>query len=412
MRALESLTPELRAATLRALRQDEARALLMLAAVLVHRKLGNERALALLPDAEWVELGKAANLDSAQMIRFRTEVRAILISEGRKIGTLSDVKGAPAPLEPPSLSATDASRPFMDSSQHSTQSLSQRAFARSNPKVWGGSASSEASSQATIPNRTLGMGAPARAADRTWSPRNASNGTTHWAATSETTRVETYPAQDALSTMQAELVALNVENRAQKAKLKQQELDLAGSDLGEQNWKPKQQELYLTGSNLMEAIVSVAGHKRAPAVAQALAEQDVVSLEWLQELTHAESMDLSEVVGLSRHEMLLLREAAVGIQARQLKKSSAPVETDDTSYALQPSGGVGLLNSFRSLFSLKDCICARPVTCIRPITTEEPEITASSADENEMVHEFSKANTSRPKMDQTLPPTNLATKLC
>ena len=109
----------------------------------------------------------------------------------------------------------------------------------------------------------------------------------------------------------------------------------------------KEQELYLTGSNLMEAIVSVAGHKRAPAVAQALAEQDVVSLEWLQELTHAESMDLSEVVGLSRHEMLLLREAAVGIQARQLKKSSAPVETDDTSYALQPSGGVGLLNSFR-----------------------------------------------------------------
>ena len=155
MSGWSGVQPEVRAALLRALSEPEA---LLLAGLLTHRNLGTYSSLAALADTEWAELRKAASLNFGQIIRVKTEIKTIgeqikAIGEERKggarrIGTLKDFKGA-------CCSSPVSSKPqSMDGIHHSTQSLSARVLARSNPKTWNSPADPEASCQISTPTRT------------------------------------------------------------------------------------------------------------------------------------------------------------------------------------------------------------------------------------------------------------------
>ena len=238
MSGWSGVQPEVRAALLRALSEPEA---LLLAGLLTHRNLGTYSSLAALADTEWGELRKAASLNFGQIIRVKTEIKTIgeqikAIGEERKggaqrIGTLKDFKGA-------CCSSPVSSKPqSMDGIHHSTQSLSARVLARSNPKTWNSPADPESSCQISTPTRTAPLapcasplGTAARAADRTWSPRNAANGTTHYKVAPDGSVAddgtpgwkEPWKRQ-----VNGQLASLHAELATQKTKLKQQELHLA-----------------------------------------------------------------------------------------------------------------------------------------------------------------------------------------
>ena len=122
---------------------------------------------------------------------------------------------------------------------------------------------------------------------------------------------------------------------------------------------------------LTEAIVQVVGHQRARAVADAFARQDVITMKWLLDLTHQDAMDLADASGLTRHEMLRLREVAADIHTKHLAATSGFIGKDAESAAAPslvpciPSKSARL--GLRSLLTLQ-CIgrASRPVTPAHP----------------------------------------------
>ena len=106
----------------------------------------------------------------------------------------------------------------------------------------------------------------------------------------------------------------------------------------------------LATEGLAQAIEQVVGHHRAPAVVEALRKQDVVTDTWLLETTHAEAMELADASGLTRQEMLRLREVTANYRKKQLLAASDEVE-DSVPTAAAPIqlSGFGL----RSLLHLR-----------------------------------------------------------
>ena len=124
---------------------------------------------------------------------------------------------------------------------------------------------------------------------------------------------------------------------------------------------------------LTEAIIKTVGPQRAPGVAQAFARHDVVAMKWLLDLTHLDAMKLADESGLTRHEMLRLREATADIHTKQLIATGEFVQPEASIIPGIPqrrSSRFGL----KSLLSLQ-CI-GRPT---KPVVPGQPSPAASRA---------------------------------
>ena len=114
--------------------------------------------------------------------------------------------------------------------------------------------------------------------------------------------------------------------------------------------------LHKVTEGLTEAIVSVVVHARAPDVEMELAKQDVMTMQWLLNLTHSDAMELAEAVGLSRREMLLLCEACTDMNARHMRGTTNDSVGKESSSITTSGLGCGFLSLLCGTAALPLCI--------------------------------------------------------